>query len=29
MRLLGGTGEFTAEVVSSASDQFRIFAATG
>ncbi|MGH3889879.1 MAG: DUF1416 domain-containing protein [Pseudonocardiaceae bacterium] len=29
MRLLDGTGEFTAEVVSSASGQFRIFAATG
>ncbi|MGH3825370.1 MAG: DUF1416 domain-containing protein [Pseudonocardiaceae bacterium] len=29
MRLLDGTGEFTTEVVSSASGQFRIFAAPG
>ncbi len=29
VRLLDGTGEFTAEVVSSASGQFRFFAAPG
>jgi hypothetical protein len=29
VRLLDGTGEFTAEVVTSASGQFRFFAAPG
>ena len=29
VRLLDGTGEFTAEVVSSAAGQFRFFAAPG
>jgi uncharacterized GH25 family protein len=29
VRLLDGTGEFTAEVVSSASGEFRFFAAPG
>jgi hypothetical protein len=29
VRLLNGTGEFTAEVVSSASGQFRFFTAPG